>query len=338
MEEQGFINSTPFVAQQLFLMDESGRDILVVVIKATYRISGDSRLELAGQQEPVSLSGEYYGEPGDSSIKYEPEVAPVKVATDIVLIGHAYPDQRGAGQVDVTLRVGPVQKTVRVFGDRYWMKLMGFKKITSPKPVEKTPLVYELAFGGRDRAGPDPLKTGYEPRNPVGTGKIKPGEFEEGMKLPNIEDPQYLIKSVTDTPPPAGFGFIGPEWEPRSRYAGTYDDNWMHDKMPFLPDDFDRRYYNAAHPGLIAPGYLKGNEQVDVVNASPRGRLRFALPGIAPPVGKVVMKDGTMYGMSTNLDTVITNTDQNIVMLLWRGQINMHRKIHNLRSVKVQMA
>ena len=119
MEERGFINTTPFAAEQLFLMDENGRDLLVVVIGATYQINGTPNLGLAEQQIPVNLSGEYDGEPVESSFKYEPEVAPVKAATDVALIGHAYPDRPGATRVDVTLRVGPLQKTGRLFGDRY---------------------------------------------------------------------------------------------------------------------------------------------------------------------------------------------------------------------------
>jgi hypothetical protein len=340
MEEQGFINTTPFAAEQLFLMDERGRDILVLVIKATYQINATSELQISEEQVPVNFSGEYYGEPGKSSFKYEPEVAPLKPATDVALIGHAYPDRRGATCVDVTLKVAPLQKTVRVFGDRYWTKNMGFKTITSPRPFDRIPLVYERAFGGWDRTNPDPQKHVVELRNPVGTGyrHKKYGHFKKGAKLPNLENPKHPIKSSKDTPPPACFGFIGPEWEPRRKYIGTYDDKWMKTKMPLLPDDFDRRYYNAAHPDLIAQGYLKGNEPVEIVNASPKGRLRFNLPGVAPPGGKLVMKDGTVHEIHTNLDTVIINTDKDNVLLLWRGNLDIYGKLHDIYSVKVQMA
>ena len=65
------------------------------------------------------------GEPCDrrpvSSYKYEPEVALCKPATDVVLIGHAQPPGGGATQVDVGIKVGPVQKVARVFGDRFWV-------------------------------------------------------------------------------------------------------------------------------------------------------------------------------------------------------------------------
>ena len=163
--------------------------------------------------------------------------------------------------------------------------MMGLDSITSPQPFDKMPLVYERAFGGGDRTNPEPQKHVVETRNPVGVGYRHKtyGRFVNGRKLPNFEDPKHPIKSSKNTPPPAGFGFIGPEWEPRRKNAGTYDDNWMKNKMLLVPDDFDRRYYNAAHPDLVVQGYLKGNEPVEVVNASPRGTLSFDLPGIAPP-------------------------------------------------------
>jgi len=339
MEEQGFINTTPFAAEQLFLIDENGRDILVLLIKATYQINSTSELVLAEEQVPVNFSGEHYGEPGKSSFKYEPEVAPVKVATDIALIGHAYPERIGATKVDVTLKVGHLLKKVRVFGDRYWTKNIGFKTITSPQPFDKIALIYERAYGGWDRTNPDPKKHGYEPRNPVGTGYMdkKYGHFVKGVKLPNLEDPKHLIKNCKDRPSPAGFGFIGPEWEPRRKYTGTYDDKWMKIKMPLLPDDFDSRYFNASHPDLIAKGYLNGNEPVEIVNTSPNGRLKFNLPGIMPPEGMVVMQDETEHNITTNLDTVIINTDEDIVLLLWRGNLDIYGKLHDIYSVKVKM-
>lgn len=334
MEEQGIINETPFAVEQLFLMDKNGRDILVLVIKATYQINGNSKLEIADKQVPVNVSGEYYGEQGKSSFKYEPEVASVKIATDVALIGHAYPDRPSATKVDVTLKVGTIQKTVRVFGERQWTNTIGLKRISSPKPFNKIPLVYERAFGGWDRTNANLKKHTFEQRNPFGRGY---GKFVEGKKLPNLENPKKRIKNPNDKPSPAGFGFIGPEWQTRVKYIGTYDKNWMETKMPLLPDDFDQRYYNAAHPDLIAQGYLKGNEPVEIVNASQNGQLKFNLPGILPPEGMVVMKDETKHSINTNLDTVIINTDDYILLLLWRGNIDIHGKIHEVNSLKVYM-
>ena len=46
------------------------------------------------------------------------------------------------------------------------------------------------------------------------------------------------------------------------KYAGTYDKKWQEERAPLLPRDFSKRFLNAAAPGLVAPGYLRGDETV----------------------------------------------------------------------------
>ena len=82
-------NRTPFAFAEVYLADEEGRPVLVTVIRATYDIVG-RQLVLAEEQAPVPIAGELYGEgPDTSSYRYEPEAAFIKLATDLVLIGHA---------------------------------------------------------------------------------------------------------------------------------------------------------------------------------------------------------------------------------------------------------
>jgi hypothetical protein len=68
----------------------------------------------------------------------------------------------------------------------------------------------------------------------------------------------------------------------------------------------------------IARGYLQGDEPVVVINASPKGRLAFALPGIAPPVCRIALRGSPPQELRTNLDTLILNTDDDLLFLLWR--------------------
>src|SRR6185436_7973754 len=101
--------------------DEDLRPVVVTVVKATYNFDLQGDVSLADQQVPVNLAGEPSTDAPVSSYKYEPEIALWKPATDVVLIGHAQPPGRGATQVDVGVKVGPVQKVARVFGDRFWV-------------------------------------------------------------------------------------------------------------------------------------------------------------------------------------------------------------------------
>lgn len=330
-------NATPLAFEPVFLNDEEGRPILVTLCKATFNL-GDDQLTLADEQLPPDFPGTPRGSPDESSYIYEPEIAFFKPSTDVVLIGSAR--SWGKQSVVVGIKVGQVQKIVKVFGDRYWVKQDGRVFATKPAPFEAIPLVYERAFGGWDKADKDEANWRYEPSNPVGVGFGDPLRFvEEGkVMMPNIEDPQHLIRHYRDRPPPAGLGFISPNWEPRVQYAGTYDEKWDKTRKPLLPDDFDRRFFNAASPGLIAPAYLRGDEDVMVVNASPVPKLKFNLPGIAPPVCTVGLNNGGIKELHTNLDTVIVNTDEMLVFLLWRSYIVIPSGPHDIATIDVTIA
>jgi len=329
-------NRTPFAFEALYLVDEEFRPLVVPLVKATFTIEADGRCHRADEQLPPNLEGKCWGEdPETSSYKYEPEVAFVKPATDVVLIGHAYAPDTRTTELRVGLRVGPLSKQLLVTGDRIWFRTAGIVSATKPRPFEKMPLRFERAFGGWDRGHPDSAKHTCEPRNPVGTGYHASGGFQEGLHLPNIEDPRAPIDSFGDRPPPAGFGFLSPHWQPRAQLAGTYGEDWQNSRAPLLPRDFDRRHLNAASPGLVADGYLRGDETVAGVGLTPDGRLHFALPGVAPPSVELTLVDGPPQPVPLNLDTVIIEPDERRVMLLWRGYQTLRTGPHDVRRIRI---
>ena len=330
-------NRTPFAFEPLFLVDEELRPLLVTIIKGTFVIGRDGRCARADAQQPVNIGGECWGDdPATSSYRFEPEVAFTKLATDVVLIGQAHADRRDTREMRVSLRVGPVGKEVAVFGDRVWFRTLGMTSLTKPAPFERIPLLYERAFGGFDRGHADPRKHAVEARNPVGTGFRAAGGFEEGIRLPNLEDPRALIKSLGDRPAPAGFGFVSPHWQPRAALAGTYDAAWSKSRAPLLPADFDRRHLNAASPGLVASGYLRGDERVSATGVRPGGgTLSFALPGLPPPAVEVHMAVGPPQELPVALDTVIIESDEARLQLLWRAHHPLSEGPHDVRAIRV---
>jgi hypothetical protein len=327
-------NKTPFVLETLYLVDEEFRPLAVPIVKCTFTISKDGRLIVAEQQVPLNVGGELWGEDSaTSSYKYEPEVAFIKPATDVVLIGHAYAPRTDTREMPVGLRVGSVSKEVLVCGDRLWLKTLGSVAMSSPARFEKIPLVYERAFGGWDRDSADPHKHSAEKRNPVGRGYRAAGGFVEGLRLPNLEDPRSRIDSFGDKPAPAGFGFISPHWEPRAALAGTYDEAWTKTRAPLLPKDFNRRHLNAASPGLVTAGHLKGNERVAVLGATREGMLSFALPGTPPPTVQVTLTNGPAQTVPMAFDTLIIEPDERRVIMFWRGNVVLRTGPHDVRSV-----
>ena len=329
-------NNTLFHFEPIYLLDEEAMPIFVPIVKASYQITQSSYLELIKKQVEVKLEGEYLADPEISSYKYEPEITFIKPATDIVMIGHAHAQKPETTELQVGISVGPVKKIVSVIGDRYLVKNSGTTKISHPKPFEKMPLVYEKAFGGWDRRDENSENYRFEPKNPVGTAyRDLSLDTDDKLKLPNIEDPKYPYKAYGDTPPPAGFGFISPHWQPRASFSGTYDKLWDKQRKPLLPEDFDRRFFNAASPGLIAPDYLKGDERVVIINASPEGRVEFNLPGVPAPQCEVELRGGEKVTLQTQLDTVIINMDERLVFLLWRTHMIVRNGPHDIVAIKV---
>lgn len=331
-------NRTGFAYTTLYAADEEGRPLAVPLLRATLEIDkAGGPLRVAEKQIESLPAGEFWFDKDDSSYKYEPEVAFVKVATDVVLLGHAQATAPNISMLDVGLKVGPVQKVARVFGDRYWVKQGGTIVATRPLPFERMPLVYERAFGGWDRAHVDQSHWRFDSRNPVGRGFGDPLRYvEEGkVPLPNVESPTEPLRRYGDAPVPVGFGFTSPHWQSRAQFAGTYDEAWAKERKPLLPKDFDRRFFNAASPGLIAAGYLTGGEDVVVVNASPVPQLRFKLPGLPPPVSEIELRGGTSVRLAMNLDTVVVDTDAMLVILIWRAYTAVPSGPHDVMAVAV---
>ncbi len=329
-------NRTPYAFALSFLADEDGRALLVPMLQGTFALGADRLLRPLEEQPEVNLEGACWGPPDTSSIKLEPQVAFIKPGTDVVLIGHAYAPESGTVQMKVGLRAGPLSKLVHVFGDR---RLLSGTRITPPEAFDRIPLRYEYAFGGWDRRHSDPEQHSCEPRNPVGRGyRSATLPVDEEVLLPNIEDPAAPFRAYGERPPPAGFGFIAPHWQPRASLAGTYDEAWMKSRMPLLPADFDRRFFNAASPGLIAQGYLRGDEPVTVVGTTAEGRLDFNLPGVGTPLCHLELR-GLRHGtLGMPLDTVIIDTDARTVTMVWRACLALRNGPHDVRAAVFHFA
>lgn len=279
------MNETPFAVATILWEDLQGRSKLTVIIKGTFTIQDNKAAAIVAEQLPVFSADKSYTEIPAVSARFESDMAPLKPRADVVLIGRAVsPYGRPVTQLDVSIRVGGLQKTIRVFGDRKWWfptRLALLPLISRPRPFVSMDLVYERAFGGIDTAAAQ-----YCKENLVGRGFIgkKSKASLHGRPLPNLEDPKHLIRLWKSRPKPVGFGFYGRGWMPRARYAGTYDEGYRKERAPALPVDFSYALYNGAHPDLQVEGYLWGNEEVELINVSPEARLHFWLPGVRPKV------------------------------------------------------
>lgn len=326
-------NRTPFAAERGWVRDYNGAEIWLVAVKCTFDIKPDGSTLVSEEQPPVLRVPEYYGEPGKSSIKYEADLIQTKKTTDIIVVGHAYaPPEQAVTKLDVGFRVGSVKKILQVFGDRQW----GMLGPTDPEPFTKMPLVYERAFGGVDTKSAHPEKD-WEWRNPVGCGFAVKKAHLKGVPVPNVESADRLISSWNTRPAPAGFGAISSHWQPRASFAGTYGDKWMKTRQPLLPDDFDEHFFQCAPVDQQAPQFLMGGEPVALLNLSPAGSLRFALPKLYLGFETRFYDGSREIHKTRKLHSVILEPDFPRVSLVWHTALPCHFKVQKLERTIVTL-
>ncbi len=332
-----FHNHTPFEATIFVSSDPDGIESIFTIVKATLTLG--RRIKVAEEQLPLLAKDEHFGDPAESSLKAPGDIGLVKPGTDVLLVGSAYaPGGNPTREMGVSLRVGSIDKTVRVFGDRVWESGVFRTKASEPQPFERMPLVWERAFGGTDGTeGAEPQIHACD-RNPLGRGfRVDGGRKPlDGMQLPNLEDPSHLIESWEDRPPPAGFAPICPHWQPRRSYAGTYDEPWQKQRAPFLPEDFDPRFFQTAPVDQIAADYLQGDEEFEVLGATPSGQLRFRLPGYRLQI--TYRLDNTNHPLAAPLDTVLIEPDAARLVLLWRTVLPCDKKVLRVRAIEAAVA
>jgi hypothetical protein len=324
-------NLSPFAPALAVFPNQDAVDTVHVVVRATFALG--ARLALVDKPVPPSLADEYWGDPATSSLRYASELHVGKPATDVVLNGQAWAaGGRAVPEALALVSVAGRRKVIRVHGDRTWQRGGGFSR---PEPFVSMPLVFERAFGGQHQvseAGP----VLAEERNPVGVGflgKRSPGEMV-GQKLPNLEDVDAGLKKLGDRPPPACFGFVAPSWLPRRAHAGTYDEAWMKGRAPFLPRDFDARFFSSAAPELTFDRFLAGGEPVELVGVSEDGPLRFELPRCRPRVEIKVA--GATERPPVSLETVLIEPDERRVGITFRAQLPCDKKVLKVQEVRVE--
>lgn len=326
-------NDTPFTASLSVFPDPAGVETAYMIVKASFRI-GANGLELLKPQVPLLATDVFWGDPVATSLRAVGEFGLLKPATDVLLVGRAIAPEAGTRVSDVGIRVGPVSRVVRVFGDRHWKKSAGSWRPSDPQPWERMPLRWELAYGGMAPANGNEVPE-HEPRNPVGRGLVsRKGRPLGEQPLPNLEDPNAPLSEPDDRPPPACFAPVAPTWMPRRSYAGTYDDAWTRGRAPYLPADFDPRFFNVAPPGLIAPGHLQGGEAVRLIGFSAGEPIDFELPHCGLELEFDF--DGAKIPQQPQLETVLIEPDAARVQLLWRAALAVDKRLLKLKQVAVR--
>jgi hypothetical protein len=328
----------------------NGNDyIFSVIVKRSYRITPDGRVERSEVDRELRMIDQYYddGDPEWSTVQYESELAPYKASTDVVVIGKAYaPRGVATDRMTVGVQVGDRKKVLAVTGNRHCSYRDGAAPVfTDPEPFTEMEIRYDRAYGGRDEKSVPDIPFLY-PRNFMGLGVVLRNvkDVVEGLPLPNIEDPQDLMtpeRLFIEEPDrwhlqplPQGFGWRQRTWYPRAALLGSYppflDPGIVtpEERMGLLPKNhvalakqsrlrpMEAEFANGASFGMIFSSF-KGDEPVVLGRLTPDGVLTFSLPGETPAIG-LDLGEG-MQPLEPHLHTVSIRPDDLELDLIWRG-------------------
>ncbi len=337
--------------QKIFLPGQSpeGQHIYSLLTKRTYNIVEGKPCVRAEEDRKLNGSDVHFGDPLNSSVRFETDYIPYKLQTDVAFDGKAY--SMGGIPVNSLLTAITVQnrrKEVLVVGDRLCRYVDGGRiAATAPTAFATMELRGENAYGGVDVYTDPKLPYAY-PRNNLGKGfVVKPTpKTLFNLMLPNLEDPKNRItaerlclmefKNWEKQPMPVGFGWTSKFSDPRNKLLGVMPadekleqelraanaalldkknrDLYLSNPLPKM----DFRFFNGAAPGLSFP-YLAGNESIRLENLTAEGTLEFQLPGLQErPKVHVDMGLGAQEP-ECFLHTVQIHGETKQVDLVWRA-------------------
>jgi hypothetical protein len=331
-----FVNQSSVEAGWTWGLERDGRELIIVVIKATYDLpEKGAEASLSSEQAKLTEPDEFTGEPGLSAPLYETDYSHRKLSCDVLLNGSAHVPFP-ATSTRVRLSVGQVDKQFHVFGTRRWDGVFLSIVPTDPEIFTQQPISYDCAYGGTDSNPDEPGKVATYSDNPVGTGyhPIRRRSALPGLALPNTSEQRSPIEDTNGSFRPMSFGPIGRNFHPRYKHAGTYDQYWMDNIAPLWPDDFSYAYFQCAPADQQTP-FLQGGEEVILENLTRGGGIRiFHIPRKQMPVTFLPHR-GADIVENPVCDTLLIEPDLNRFSLTWRVSLPLRRNIFDIKRTIV---
>lgn len=351
------INQTPFEHFQCDKMGVGRRFYDTVVVKGTFVLTpgevalADEQLEIALADEPWDLENTER-----SSLKHAVEALLFKPSTDVIVVGTAHAPggtPQPAWDASVEVRRGAettLAYRAQALGPRHWRHTTALGwALTDPTPALEIPLRYELAYGGayRTHTPQGDVTWVVHPANPSGTGFFDERALDPATeyRAPQWQPCEQPVTGINREVPLAGFGPVARPWSSRLQYAGTYDDEWLRKTREEvalgLPadyaHDFDPRFFQCAHPALIAPKYFTGDEAITLRGLTEGVEaMTFQLPGVRVMAST---RDGNGDNAleALRLDTVHIDLDAARLSLCWRLTLDQERDIQGAALILMEV-
>ena len=241
-----------------------------------------------------------------------------KTTGEFLVHGKCYPPKgEPVSASRVVIKLGELTKELYVFGDRNWIKGLGFGwGVSEPEKFTEMSVCYQNAFGGADH-----------PENSLGKGLDEVDVNGEMLiPLPNIEYPDQLVGSPKDKPASASLNRVDITCRQRQKKAGTYDQKYIEERMPGFPDDLNLEYFNDAAEDQWNNGFFSGDESYEILNMhAQHSLLKGKLPEIKARCFITHRQDDSdvFKEIDTVLDTVWFMPGENMGVLIHRGTIDV---------------
>jgi len=211
--------------------------------------------------------------------------------------------------MDVTFEVGNYfKRTLAVFGDRVWEKKGREIVMSAAKPFSTMPMTMANAYGGKDIWDELPMPFAA---NPDGKGYSFNEDNVIGTALPNIEDPDKLIKTWQDQPEPVGCAAPSPVWAVKVQRFCEY--NMKTGELLKI----DPRFFNTCFPDMIVTQKLvQPGDEIRITGMRPNGTLKFRMPPI--PVGIQVWIDDFCHSGTPFIDQIGIDVAKEQVFVTYR--------------------
>jgi len=245
-------------ATQLSGRDAAGRCILSVLAKRTYLFGANGESTVHATQLPLVVEPRYAED--RFVLEEDRDLWAFKPQTDVVVLGHAY-NHRSRPGFSAGVSVGKAMKSIAVSGDRRCtVGYDGRLLFSAPTILERVPLSYAFAYGGRDSVAQETYGNPVEllkpflppetdpaaidaaspfvyPRNPAGRGYLVEATKAavQALVLPNLEHPEDLLTperlAAGETgrwplqPVPASLGWLDYGAFPRAAWLGVLADH-----------------------------------------------------------------------------------------------------------------
>lgn len=314
-------NAKHTVAKATVMLDKSGFEHLVIIIKATYHIPDNNQLPRPIiPSQPLVYSDIYCGDVGISAPVYDADFVLRKKKCDVIFNAKAFaPNKKPISHLIISTQVGEMIKTISVFGQRNWCKEANLYKPGIAEPFIMVPLHYGFAFGGQYYYQDQLIS---HSTNPLGVGYFLPRKTNsEELIMPQLERPNALINTPESQISPIALSVLPRHYGERVKYAGTFDVKWRNETAPFLPEDFDESYFQSA-PVDQQINFPIGSEVISLTNMHPsRPKINFKLPRLNNVPVRIYPRKGNTILLTPNVDTLYFEPEKDFFSVTWRCQL-----------------